>query len=173
MTGALDGITVVDLTQGMAGAIATMFLCDNGARVVRVERPGGDSGRLEAGMVVKHEHPTVGPLTLMGNLVRLADTAHVAAKPTPMLGEHTRAVLQELGYPNGEIDRLYKAGVVKTRGGPGKLTDGPLGGWLTASIICHKGRMKGYLTAYLGEACTGTLRDGHADKEDNLPKVPN
>ncbi len=37
MASALDGITVVDATQGMAGALATMFLCDNGARVIRVE----------------------------------------------------------------------------------------------------------------------------------------
>jgi crotonobetainyl-CoA:carnitine CoA-transferase CaiB-like acyl-CoA transferase len=33
---ALNGIRVFDLTTGMAGALATMFLCDNGARVVRV-----------------------------------------------------------------------------------------------------------------------------------------
>ena len=33
---ALEGICVLDLTTGMAGALATMFLCDNGARVVRV-----------------------------------------------------------------------------------------------------------------------------------------
>lgn len=36
MTGALDGITVVDLTRGKAGALATMFLSDHGARVIRV-----------------------------------------------------------------------------------------------------------------------------------------
>ena len=33
---ALNGICVLDLTTGMAGALASMFLCDNGARVVRV-----------------------------------------------------------------------------------------------------------------------------------------
>ena len=33
---ALDGITVVDLSTGLAGALASMFLADNGARVVRV-----------------------------------------------------------------------------------------------------------------------------------------
>jgi len=36
MTSALDGITVLDLTDGPAGALATMFLCDYGARVIRV-----------------------------------------------------------------------------------------------------------------------------------------
>lgn len=36
MAGALDGITVIDLTDGPAGALATMFLSDHGARVIRV-----------------------------------------------------------------------------------------------------------------------------------------
>ena len=33
---ALDGLTVVDLSTGRAAALASMFLADNGARVVRV-----------------------------------------------------------------------------------------------------------------------------------------
>src|SRR6266511_1014189 len=36
MASALDGITVLDLTDGPAGALATMLLCDHGARVIRV-----------------------------------------------------------------------------------------------------------------------------------------
>jgi len=36
MASALDGITVLDLTDSPAGAMATMFLCDHGARVIRV-----------------------------------------------------------------------------------------------------------------------------------------
>ncbi len=39
---ALGGITVLDLTEGMAGALATMFLSDNGARVIRVESRGSE-----------------------------------------------------------------------------------------------------------------------------------
>jgi len=39
---ALDGVRVVDLTAGIAGAVATMLLADFGASVVRIEPPGGD-----------------------------------------------------------------------------------------------------------------------------------
>ncbi len=49
---ALDGITVLDLTQGMAGALAAMFLCDNGARVVRVDAPGEGAARCGPGYLV-------------------------------------------------------------------------------------------------------------------------
>lgn len=36
------GIRVIDLTQGMAGGLATMILADYGAEVIRLEPPGGD-----------------------------------------------------------------------------------------------------------------------------------
>jgi formyl-CoA transferase len=45
----LEGIVVVDATQVMAGPYCTMLLADMGARVVKVEPPGGDSTRAMAG----------------------------------------------------------------------------------------------------------------------------
>ena len=45
MPGALDGITVLDLTRQRPGALAGMFLCDNGARVIRLEMPDDDGTR--------------------------------------------------------------------------------------------------------------------------------
>jgi crotonobetainyl-CoA:carnitine CoA-transferase CaiB-like acyl-CoA transferase len=52
MTGALDGLRVVELTHGMAGEMAGMVLADNGADVVKVEPPGGLRGRAGAGFLV-------------------------------------------------------------------------------------------------------------------------
>lgn len=42
MTQALEGIRILDFTQGMAGPLATMIFADYGAEVIRVEPPGGD-----------------------------------------------------------------------------------------------------------------------------------
>lgn len=45
MARTLDGITVLDLSTGPAAALATMFLCDHGARVVRVLEPAASPHR--------------------------------------------------------------------------------------------------------------------------------
>jgi len=39
MASVLEGLTVLDLSRGVAGPIATMLLADNGAAVTRIESP--------------------------------------------------------------------------------------------------------------------------------------
>ena len=45
MPQACEGVKALDFSMGMPGAIATMFLCDNGAEVIKGEPPGGDPDR--------------------------------------------------------------------------------------------------------------------------------
>lgn len=47
--GALDGLLVLDLGGGIAGAVAGMLLSDNGARVIMVKHEGGVPDRLHPG----------------------------------------------------------------------------------------------------------------------------
>ena len=42
--GPLAGVTVIDLTRALAGPYGTMLLGELGARIVKVEPPGGDQG---------------------------------------------------------------------------------------------------------------------------------
>ncbi len=44
-TGALDGVVVIDFTQMLSGPFAAMLLADQGARVIKIEPPGGDQTR--------------------------------------------------------------------------------------------------------------------------------
>ena len=60
------------------------------------------------------DHPVLGPVKLSGNLVAFDGSTTLPTRPTPLLGQHTREVLAELGYTPDQIDELYELGVVKT-----------------------------------------------------------
>jgi len=63
-------------------------------------------------MVVEIEQPGAGSVSLLGVPVKLGRTPGAPAGPGPALGEHTAAVLAELGYSDGERERLVAAGAV-------------------------------------------------------------
>ncbi len=52
MGAVLDGVRVIDLSWGTAGAVATMLLADYGAEVIKVEPPDGDPFRAMPGYTV-------------------------------------------------------------------------------------------------------------------------
>jgi crotonobetainyl-CoA:carnitine CoA-transferase CaiB-like acyl-CoA transferase len=61
------------------------------------------------------EHPTAGALELVASPI-WASSAPAAGRPPPLLGEHTEAVLHELGRSNEEIAALLADGVVAQAG---------------------------------------------------------
>ncbi len=66
----------------------------------------------QRGMVVEVDHPKVGPLRQTGLPVRLLETPGAIRKPPPMLGEHTDAILRELGYDRETVKMLHDRQVV-------------------------------------------------------------
>jgi crotonobetainyl-CoA:carnitine CoA-transferase CaiB-like acyl-CoA transferase len=52
MPGALDGVRVLDLSWGIAGALGVQLLAEQGADVIKVEPPGGDPFRSYSGYAV-------------------------------------------------------------------------------------------------------------------------
>jgi crotonobetainyl-CoA:carnitine CoA-transferase CaiB-like acyl-CoA transferase len=62
--------------------------------------------------VVSVEQPGAGPVRVLGAPFRMSRTPADDTRPAPALGEHTRAVLAELGYAPGEAAALEAAGAV-------------------------------------------------------------
>jgi crotonobetainyl-CoA:carnitine CoA-transferase CaiB-like acyl-CoA transferase len=73
---------------------------------------------LARGMVVELEHPQAGPTKALGCPIHFSATPTQITRAAPLLGEHTRAVLRETGYSEGEIDALIAEHVVVEAGTP-------------------------------------------------------
>jgi crotonobetainyl-CoA:carnitine CoA-transferase CaiB-like acyl-CoA transferase len=56
------------------------------------------------------EHPHAGLLRYAGPPFKMSETPAAYRRPAPRLGEHTREVLCELGYAEGEIEQLIASG---------------------------------------------------------------
>jgi crotonobetainyl-CoA:carnitine CoA-transferase CaiB-like acyl-CoA transferase len=65
-----------------------------------------------AGWVTSYQHPLLGRLEQMGHLIDFSRTPGRIWGPPPLIGQHSREILRELGYGDTRVDALVRAGVV-------------------------------------------------------------
>ena len=154
MAGALDGIRILDLSVGIAGPVGVMLLAEQGADVIKVEPPGGDPFRAQAGSAVWHRSRRSIELDLhtdegRGNflsLVRTADAIVEAFSPGTLdtlglgfeglTGENPRLVYCAVpAYPRGHraASRSGHDALVQARSG--QQWEQP--GWRPGPIHLH------------------------------------
>ena len=63
-------------------------------------------------MVMEVEHSRLGPVPAIGCPVKLSNQASIRKQGAPLLGEHSREVLAEIGYAEAEIERLIREAAV-------------------------------------------------------------
>ncbi|MGI9382211.1 MAG: CaiB/BaiF CoA transferase family protein [Methyloligellaceae bacterium] len=63
-------------------------------------------------LIVELDHPGVGPVRQARPAARYEQTPSLIGGPAPELGEHTSAVLAEIGYSVEEIEALRSAGII-------------------------------------------------------------
>ena len=83
----LHDIRILDLTRGLSGSLATKYLANYGAEVVKIEPPEGD------------------PMKLSENPVK-------TDVPSPTLGQDTKAILLGLGYRQEELDDMKQHNII-------------------------------------------------------------
>jgi crotonobetainyl-CoA:carnitine CoA-transferase CaiB-like acyl-CoA transferase len=108
---ALEGLRVVDLSEGIAGPYCTSLLADSGAEVIKVEPPEGDFTRRLGPFPNDEPHPDRGGLFLHLNGNKKSVTLDVETASG-------RAVLRKL---------LGKADVLVESGAPGRFASLGLG----------------------------------------------
>ncbi len=81
-------------------------------KVYTPEEVFNDPQVLHRHMAIEIEHPTWGKIKQVGIAPKLLDTPGKVRSLSPLPGEHTDEVLQELGYKQKEIDSLRHRGVI-------------------------------------------------------------
>jgi formyl-CoA transferase len=64
------------------------------------------------GIVRELQHPSAGPINVVGPPYQFSATPPDVSAPPPLLGQHTDAILAELGYTTSEISELRTTGAV-------------------------------------------------------------
>ncbi len=71
-----------------------------------------DPQALAREMIVTVPHTHLGDVKTIGHPVKYSATPGGVTRGAPLLGEHTRGVLQEFGYSEKEIEDLITSGAV-------------------------------------------------------------
>ncbi len=73
-----------------------------------------DPQSIARAMVETVDHPTIGPIRVLGVPVKLSDTPGSVRTPPPRMGEHTAAVLtRDLGYDPATVTQMAAAGAIR------------------------------------------------------------
>lgn len=63
-------------------------------------------------MMQELHHPKAGPIKVTGIPIKLSDTPGKVETAPPVLGQHTQEVLKELGYSDGDVEKLKQENVI-------------------------------------------------------------
>ncbi|HEX6363298.1 MAG TPA: formyl-CoA transferase [Albitalea sp.] len=79
--------------------------------ILSMKEIAADESLRASGTIVEVDHPTRGKYLTVGNPIKLSDSA-TEVKRSPLLGEHTEEVLEELGYGADQIAQLRAERVI-------------------------------------------------------------
>jgi crotonobetainyl-CoA:carnitine CoA-transferase CaiB-like acyl-CoA transferase len=75
-----------------------------------------DDDNVRLGLVTEYDHPVLGRLRQFGALFGFSGTPVRLGGPPPLVGQHSRDILRQAGYRDGDIDALVDSGVVYVAG---------------------------------------------------------
>ena len=81
--------------------------------VYEIDQLVADEHIQERGVIVEAPDEEAGSVLMHNVIPRLSGTPGKLRRPAPRLGQHTREVLQGIGYSDARISELVKDGVLK------------------------------------------------------------
>ena len=110
VNGALEAIFMTEPTEHWV-----QLLNDAGipcGPIYKMDQVFQDPQMKHLGLATDINHPVVGMRQLVGQPIHMSRTPWKMRSVTPEAGEHTREILQGLGYSKADIDTFYADGVV-------------------------------------------------------------
>ena len=83
--------------------------------VLSIDAMHRDPQALARNMVLDMQHPVAGATKAIGFPIKFSAPLGETGRPAPVLGEHTREILDEAGYAGEEIDVLFSSGAAQGR----------------------------------------------------------
>jgi crotonobetainyl-CoA:carnitine CoA-transferase CaiB-like acyl-CoA transferase len=62
------------------------------------------------GLIQSYHHARAGEVQVVGSAINMSETPPAISRPAPMIGEHGRELLREVGLADAEIDALLASG---------------------------------------------------------------
>jgi len=106
---------IAEITKGYGSAELVKLMNDAGVPsgpIYRIDEVFADPQVRHLGIAQAVDHPKLGRIELVGQAVTLSRTPSSLRMATPERGEHTEAVLAELGYDKAAIASLRQRGVI-------------------------------------------------------------
>jgi crotonobetainyl-CoA:carnitine CoA-transferase CaiB-like acyl-CoA transferase len=66
----------------------------------------------DLGLIVEHQHPKLGRFEQFGNTIDFSATPGVVQGPPPIVGQHTREILDQHGFTSDQVDELLASKIV-------------------------------------------------------------
>jgi formyl-CoA transferase/CoA:oxalate CoA-transferase len=80
--------------------------------IYTMEKLFSDPQVLHRKMVIELDHPKAGTIKVTGVPLKLSDTPGEILTPPPVLGQHTKDILLDLGYNEKDIEEMYKKNII-------------------------------------------------------------
>jgi crotonobetainyl-CoA:carnitine CoA-transferase CaiB-like acyl-CoA transferase len=108
-----ERLAALTRTWTKAALIEAMLAVDIWCGEVKTHLQAADDPQVRhMGMITSYDHPTAGNVKVVAPAVRMSATPATVERPAPLVGEHSREILQGAGFAEGEIEAYLGSGAV-------------------------------------------------------------
>jgi crotonobetainyl-CoA:carnitine CoA-transferase CaiB-like acyl-CoA transferase len=96
-----------------AALIEAMLAVDIWCGEVKTHLQAADDPQVaHMGMITSYDHPTAGNVKIVAPAVKMSATPATVERPAPLVGQHSREILQSAGFAEDEIEAYLGSGAV-------------------------------------------------------------